>query len=130
MSTTQFTTQALFNVTVDFYPRQQKPGEDSRKYLRDAANYARRTFDKLRCDPDYYHAHESFALRDALLVTEARFTDLGTLGVEHIDEGNNDKSPAIAYLNTGDSYGWTVMVIRGRFVLGAWGDIVERGDYN
>lgn len=130
MSTTQFTTQRPFNVEVNFIPRQQKTGEDRRKYLRDAANYARRTYNKLRCDPDYYHAHESFAVRDALSITEAQFTDLGTFGVEHIDKGSGDNSPAIEHLNNGDSCGLTIMVIRGRFVIGAWGDIVERGDYN
>ena len=62
--------------------------------------------------------------------------------VEFIPSGRGDKSPSIEYLNTGDPYGMTVMRVgeycgwpsgirsgRGRWVIGAWGDIVEKGDY-
>jgi len=52
-----------------------------------------------------------------------------THGVEYISPGSNDKSPAIWYCNTGDTYGATVMRVKGRFRLGAWGDIVEKGNY-
>ena len=55
---------------------------------------------------------------------------LGMYGVEYISEGRNQKSPSIMYCNTGDPYNPTVMLIRGRFVLGCWGDIVERGNYD
>lgn len=55
---------------------------------------------------------------------------LGNCGVEYIPEGRNSRSPAIYYSNTGDSYGMTVMRINNAFKLGAWGDIVERGDYD
>lgn len=55
---------------------------------------------------------------------------LGTHGVEHIPAGHNSKSPAITYCNTGDTYGTTVMLINGRFRIGCWGDIVERGNYD
>lgn len=54
---------------------------------------------------------------------------LGNCGVEHIRRGSNQKSPAICYSNTGDPYGQTVMKIEGRFVVGCWGDLVERGNY-
>lgn len=51
-------------------------------------------------------------------------------GVEHIDRGRNSKSPAIDYVNCGDTYITTLMFVHGRgFVVGCWGDIVERGDY-
>ena len=55
---------------------------------------------------------------------------LGTYGVEYIPEGHNAKSPAILYCNTGDTYDETIMLINGRFVIGCWGDIVERGNYD
>ena len=50
-------------------------------------------------------------------------------GIEEIPEGNNKKSPAIMYVNMGDSYDITVMFVKGQFVIGAWADIVERGNY-
>lgn len=55
---------------------------------------------------------------------------LGTYGVEYIPEGHNKRSPSITYCNTGDTYRPTVMMIRGQFVLGCWGDWVERGRYD
>lgn len=64
-----------------------------------------------------------------MLVTEATFTDIGTFGVEYIERGSNQKSPAIDYLNAGDTYDETLMRVRGRFCVGCWGDIVERGNY-
>jgi hypothetical protein len=53
----------------------------------------------------------------------------GTYGVEYTRKGSNSKSPAFAYCNTGDSYAATVLLINGRFSVGSWGDIVERGSY-
>lgn len=50
-------------------------------------------------------------------------------GVEWIEPGNNSRSPGIDYVNMGDTYADTVMLIRGRFHIGCWGDIVERGNY-
>lgn len=49
-------------------------------------------------------------------------------GVEYID-GNGDW-PSISYVNMGDTYDTTVMFVNGRFRIGSWGDIVERGDYD
>ena len=62
--------------------------------------------------------------------------------VEFIPSGKGDKSPSIEYLNTGDPYEVTVMKVgeycgwpvvkkvgEGRWVIGAWGDIFEKGDY-
>lgn len=54
---------------------------------------------------------------------------LGTYGVEHIGPGRNAKSPAIHYCNTGDTYDTTILKVNGRFRIGCWGDIVERGNY-
>lgn len=55
---------------------------------------------------------------------------LKTYGVEHIEHGHNTKSPAIDYCNTGDTYDTTVLKVNGRFRVGSWGDIVERGNYD
>lgn len=55
---------------------------------------------------------------------------LGAHGVEHIPQGNNAISPEIDYVNRGDTYTNTIMFMRGRYVVGNWGSIVERGNYN
>lgn len=51
-------------------------------------------------------------------------------GVEEVPEGNNQRSPFIMYVNTGDLYHWTVMWVNGRFQIGDVGSIIERGNYN
>ena len=50
-------------------------------------------------------------------------------GVEYIGKGYSQKSPAIEYCNSGDGYNPTVMLVNGRFRVGCWADIVERGNY-
>lgn len=50
-------------------------------------------------------------------------------GIERIEPGYNSRSPGILYVNMGDTYDTTVLVIRGRFRVGCWGDVVERGNY-
>ena len=50
-------------------------------------------------------------------------------GVEYIPAGRNRRSPAIEYINMGDTYRTTIMMVRGRYVVGCWGYIVERGNY-
>ena len=50
-------------------------------------------------------------------------------GVEMIRGGTQRNSPDILYLNTGDPYTLTLMYVNRRFVVGCWGDIVERGKY-
>ncbi len=54
---------------------------------------------------------------------------LGTHGVEYQSAGSNKRSPAFCYLNSGDTYAVTILKINGRFKIGTWGDIVERGNY-
>lgn len=54
---------------------------------------------------------------------------LGTHGVEFIEAGSGSRSPSITYCNTGDTYDQTVLWVNGRFQIGCWGDIVERGNY-
>lgn len=53
-----------------------------------------------------------------------------TCGVEYIPHGHNDKSPAIEYCNAGDTYTTTLLFVNGRYRVGSWGDIVERGHYD
>jgi hypothetical protein len=74
--------------------------------------------------------------------SDMRYRDLQTLkldtasylthgcGVEYISRGHNAKSPSIEYVNHGDPYKVTLMWTRGRYVVGCWGDIVERGNYD
>ena len=50
-------------------------------------------------------------------------------GVEYIQAGRNLRSPSIDYVNMGDAYSVTILWTRGRYVVGCWGDIVERGNY-
>jgi hypothetical protein len=64
-----------------------------------------------------------------MLLTETACPDLGTFGVEYIPEGHNAKSPAIDYLNTGDTYATTLLYVNGQFRVGNWGYYVEQGDY-
>lgn len=116
-------------ITLNAKPRLQKVGETREQYLARARRYCRTAMDKLSATGEYRYCHESFLIRDTLLAVEATFTDLGTFGVEHTPAGNNRRSPAIDYLNTGDSYELTLMFINGRFRVGCWGDLVERGSY-
>lgn len=110
--------------------RQQRVGEPRVDYLRYAARIARRAMNRLLSEPEYQYSHRSFAVRDALLLTEAACPDLGTFGVEGIERGHNQRSPAIEYLNAGDTYEITLLYVRGQFRVGCWGDIVERGHYD
>ena len=110
--------------------RLQKTGETRSAYLIRARLACRVAKAKLEDSGEYRHCHDGFLVRDTLLVVEQWFPDLGTFGVESIHQGSNQRSPAIDYLNTGDSYELTIMYIRGRFRIGCWGDIVERGNYN
>jgi hypothetical protein len=55
---------------------------------------------------------------------------IGGFGVEYIAQGHNQKSPAIEYVNMGDTYATTILYVNGKFKIGNWGDIVERSNYN
>jgi hypothetical protein len=93
--------------------------------LRRACRYASRKYRELRNTEDYRYCHESFAMRDALQLTEVRFPELRTYGVE---SGQLQSGEYFSYLNTGDTYNPTIVHFRGRFSVCAWGDIVERYD--
>jgi hypothetical protein len=73
--------------------------------------------------------YQGYSVLDAL----ERCSGYMTCGneVETIPHGHNAKSPTIHYVNTGDTYRTTLMYVCGRgYVVGAWGDIVERGNYD
>lgn len=107
----------------------QKTGESRRDYLRKAGRLARRVLRQLLAMDEYRYCHRSFAVRDAMLVVEMARPDIGTFGVEGIAKGSNSRSPAIDYLNAGDTYAETLLYVRCQFRIGNWGDIVERGNY-
>lgn len=107
----------------------QKPGESRAKYLARARSHCQQVRKQLLETGEYNHCHESFLIRDIMLNIQAIFSDLGTFGVEHQPSGSNRRSPSFDYLNSGDSYEITLLYIRGRFRVGSWGDIVERGNY-
>lgn len=54
---------------------------------------------------------------------------LGNYGVEVIPGRGTKSSPRIEYSNSGDTYTNTLLFVRGRYLVGSWGDIVERGNY-
>ena len=67
-------------------------------------------------------------------------TSARTFGGELVLPGEGDRSPSIEYLNRGDTYATTVLYLggidrqgrptgAGRWAIGSWGDIVEKGAY-
>lgn len=55
----------------------------------------------------------------------------GTHGDEYIPAGHNAKSPSIHFLNTGDLYDATFMIVGGHsYRVGCVADIIERGKYD
>jgi hypothetical protein len=76
-------------------------------------------------------AEKAKAVREALQDNDIEAADeaIGGHGVEFIPAGRNSRSPAIEYVNLGDSYDTTVLRVNGTWRIGAWGDIVEKGDY-
>ena len=87
-----------------------------RGYSREIAAQVRREMEKYADDPI-----EGLYTIDLII---------GGYGVESIAPGRNTRSPEIYYVNMGDSYAETVMAIDGKFRLGDWGSIVERGNYD
>lgn len=62
--------------------------------------------------------------------------ELECFGVEHVHDAGADSSfmyctgKCFDYLNTGDTYGTTIIRFSdGRYRVGDWGTIVERGNY-
>jgi hypothetical protein len=109
--------------------RPMRVGESREAYVRRAAAFCRDAERRLH-DASRVVRLDSSLVRDALLVVERVFCDLHTFGVERIDAGHGRRSPAITYLNSGDTYDCTVLYVNGRYRAGCWGDIVERGRYD
>jgi hypothetical protein len=122
--------QSAIDLASNGRKRLQKTSETRYVYLNRARRACHDAMARLAESGEYTHCHRSFLIRDTLLVVEQWFPDLGTFGVESIYQGSNQRSPAIDYLNTGDGYEPTIMYVRGRFRIGCWADIVERGSYN
>ena len=111
--------------------REKKTSETHLQYLHAAKKYARRAFLEIR-NTDHYiygerynYGHESHAAAAALELTEARFIDLGTFGLEGDCELNGEGHINILYLNAGDTYESTILFYRGRFIVSSCDDIVE-----
>ena len=55
--------------------------------------------------------------------------EIGAYGVEYVQ--GNGRSMSFEYLNTGDTYSTTIIrFFDGRYRVGDWGTIVERGNYS
>ena len=76
----------------------------------------------------YKRCYHPMPLNTAKLSIASEITEC--CGVEYIPAGHNAKSPSIEYVNTGDPYVTTIMWTGGRYKVGCWGDIVERGNYD
>lgn len=86
-------------------------------------------------------AHERSGARFVTDTMEAISATLpGGHNAEYIPPGRGRASPSIEYANRGDTYAPTILYLdgvtadgratgRGRWAVGAWGDIVERGNY-
>lgn len=76
----------------------------------------------------YHSCHHPLEFQTVKLSIASEITEC--YGVEYIQAGLGQKSPAIEYCNAGDPYAVTLMHISGRgYRVGCWGDIVERGNY-
>ena len=112
--------------------REKKTSETNIQYLNAAKKYANRAFWEIR-NSDHYiygerynYGHESHAAAAALELTEARFVDLDTFGVEGDSKLNGEGHISHLYLNSGDSYEPTLFFFRGRFIVSNYCDIVGR----
>lgn len=62
---------------------------------------------------------------------EALNAELAGHGVEYVAPGHNARSPGFEYVNMGDTYNVTIIRLDcGRYMVGDWGSIVERGRYD
>lgn len=105
-------------------------GESRMDYLKRAkSNLKTAEAELLASDPLYGRCHRSFLVRDAMELVQSWFPDIGTFGVEHVSAGQNKRSPAIDYLNTGDLYDLTLVRTNDRYRIACVGDMIERGNY-
>jgi hypothetical protein len=101
--------------------------EECLKLINSDKPFKRSEFDEFKGTRSWVHSCYHMPKVDALIMSMADEL-CGTYGVEYI-EGNGEKSPSFEYLNAGDTYATTLLLIDGRFKVGCWGDIVERGNY-
>lgn len=70
-----------------------------------------------------YHEPKLYDLR-----LHALNAELGTFGVGYAE--GQGSSVSFDYLNTGDTYGTTIIrFVDGRYRVGDWGTVVEQGNY-
>ena len=56
---------------------------------------------------------------------------LNNHGVESICERDDFRGDsAISYSNAGDTYDTTLLYVKGKLMIGCWGDVVEKGNYD
>lgn len=92
--------------------------------------FSREQSEKMRALMESFHEKNRRGGIRPVITMEKINAIIGGHGVEHIQRGHNARSPAIDYVNMGDTYDNTVMFVSGRFIVGCWGDIVERGNYD
>lgn len=85
-------------------------------------------------------AHERSGAPFAAGTLDAIAAMIGADGAGLILPGDGPRSPSIEYANLGETYAPTILYLdgvssggrstgRGRWAVGSWGDIVERGRY-
>lgn len=102
-----------------------RPNETRIEYLKRALKYAAAEFTRGFRHGWHSDTHDLEQLVERILEhTERVFVDLKTHGVEFVELGGGH----YLYLNTGDSYGVTILWndLTGKFRIGSWGDIAER----
>lgn len=105
---------------------QQESTQSRETYLRKARLYAKRQFDKFVGVGEWRYCHESHLVAHVLELTEEKFPDLGTFGVEGTTSDYGQDPFTIQYLNMGETYEPTICYYKGRFIVSSWGDIAER----
>ena len=65
-----------------------------------------------------------------LLRLYALNAEIEGFGIEYVEGNSTHNSPSFDYINTGDTYNTTIIRFTdGRYRVGDWGTIVERGNY-
>lgn len=112
--------------------RPQKPNEPDQWYLEAARKYAAYMYRKLRSGEhptwgeEFCRCHYSHAVAEALRLTEKRFVDLGTSGVEGDCALNGEGHPDIEFLNAGDIYDATIVHYGEKFRVCSLADVADK----
>jgi len=111
--------------------KQQLGSETRKQYLTKARRYAARKLREQRNENQFYR-HDSFNVAEALRLTEARFVDMGTFGVESITSVNGDETYGLElqYLNSGEMYCLTLCFdeTRNCFLIACVGNMIEAAE--